>query len=221
MEISFYDKWVEDGRKYSDALAIYAEHGTNATLKELFAKGDTSYTRTKIAFEIKALGNIPAVKITEEIRADFKSYVEPKKRIDHRNFPDSLKSEYFQLGPLIARMRFLNARLDIVQDNSIRLDYALEILNNAEKRREIFNKIDHYLEHGQLMPNLQSPVTEEKEIITAEDESGELQKLKLKAKLNLLRSQKSKLSKQPHRQEKLNEVIGQMEEIKKQLDGIV
>lgn len=221
MEISFYDTWVNDGRKYSDAIAIYSEHGTNATLKELFAKGETSYTRAKIAFEIKALGNIPERSPGEVEGSAFKTYVEPNKRVDSRNFPDSLKSEYIKLGPLIARMRFLHSRLDIIQNDDDRCTAALEIVSCSEKRREIFNKIDYFQEHGKIMPVAQNTITEEKEILASEDESGELKKLRLERELTLLRSRKSKLVKQPHNQSKLNGVITRMAEIKKDIDGIV
>ncbi len=146
---------------------------------------------------------------------------ESKKRIDPSSFPDSLKKDYYDLGPLIGRIRFLHSRLDIIQNESIRGNHALEILESVERRREIFNKIDYFNEHGKEMPKLQTPVAEEKQIATAEQESGELKLLRLGKELNLLRSQRSKLVKQPHRQAKLNDVIARVNEIKKEMDDVV
>ncbi len=221
MEISFYDQWVKNGRDYSEAVAFYNQHGSNETLKRLFASGNTIYTRTKIAFELKAIGNVSAVQENVQVPLGFKTYIEPGKRIDPSTFPESLKSEFYKLGPLIGRIRFLHSRLDILQTDNERRVHALEILDSTDQRREIFNKIDYFIKHGKEIQMLQNSQPKAEVAIQETDQSSELKLFKLDEELRRLRVQRSKLKNQPNRQEKLNEVCARIEEIGKEISDVV
>jgi len=216
MEISFYENWIKNGSNYSDACSFYNEHGTNNTLKALFNKAETPYTRTKLAFEIKAIGNIPVpVTVDQSIPSDFKLYRQSKKRVDPDKLPDSLKAEWFKLGPLWGETRFLHSRLDTLQTDAGRLEYALKIIELGEQRREIFNKIDFFIENGKELTTLQEKIKEVVEPIP--NESAEIKIYKLKEERARLRVQRSKMKKQPHRQLDLNKVNDRLTEIEKEL----
>jgi hypothetical protein len=211
MEITFYHKWITSGRKYSDAVDFYNTHGKSKALKSLFALAETPYTRKKIAEEIQQLcTTLPQ----QPPATSFKQYNQPINRINPETLPETLKAEYYKLGPLIRRISYLQSRLDIIQSDEIRLQHALEIIQAAEERRAIFNNIDYFLKHGSEQPN---SIKKEAEKEPTPYVDHEVKYYQLKEEYQRLRVQRSKLKNKPHRQADLNKVVERMEQIDKEL----
>jgi len=207
MEISFYNQWVDNGCSYNEGVNLYNTYGNNYALKILFAKGENYYTRNKLKSELqnlKAVTPLPAV-TAAVIPKDFKTFREPKKRIDTDTLPDSLKSEYFKLGPLVGEMRYLHAKLDTTNEEERRV-YALRIVEISEIRRGIFNKIDEYQATGKLPVE---PVTE-KPMPKALEEMNDVERHK---ELLRLRVQRSKLKNKPHKQTTYNAILERIEKL--------
>lgn len=198
MQISFFEHWTRSGCDYYSGVEFYIKYGQNNSLKQVFQFGPCSYTTAKLKSELKKLDYI---KITLGKAS--------KPKIVREKLPTDLQIEFDKLGMLIKEISFKNAQLELLPSNSVRAKYCSEIIKAALKRREIFNRIDYYMEHGvdlvKIDPKKKSSLLDNNKI---ED---------LKNQLARLRSNRSKLSKNPTRVSDYNNICNQIVEIEKQL----
>ncbi|MES2590894.1 MAG: hypothetical protein V4608_03330 [Bacteroidota bacterium] len=198
MEISFYKHWIEKGRNYADGVAFYSIHGTNKTLKSLFATGDTKYTRQKLSEEI---AKIPVLHKETGNRA--------KPKIIRDKLPPILQTEYDKLQGLIAKMSFKHAQLELVHTDDQRHALSKEILSLGDQRRSIFMRIDHYLANGKDLV--------QEAVVKKEPEGKNLLVLQLQDELRKLRSQRSKLKTNKKRVADYNAVLTSIADIERRL----
>jgi replicative DNA helicase len=205
MEISFYNQWVENNQPFADGVEFYSKHGTNTTLKRLFASGENSFTRNKLEDEIYSLRHIfiPIAKPTNRA----------KTKIDRSKLPPHLQAEYDKLQGLIGRMSYLHAQLEVVPMDEQRFSLAEEIMDAASERRAIFKNIDHFVETGKELVQvvIEKPKTQEKELVV----------LQLQDELRRLRVQRSKLKTNKKRIEDYNSVIARITEIEGRLNDAI
>src|SRR5690606_13780865 len=100
--------------------------------------------------------------------------------------PPLLQREYDKLRNLIGVMSFKHAQLEHAKDDAERFEIAKEIIANAEQRRAIFNRLDHYRTTG-------NDLIQATPVVVAKSETSELLTLQLRAELVRLRVQRTKL----------------------------
>lgn len=201
MEISFYNHWLDSGQKYAEGVEFYIKHGSNNTLKRLFASGENSFTKDKLDEELYKLNHIPYV-----VK---KPYNRVKPKINREKLPPYLQTEYDKLTDLIGIMSYKHAQLEIVRYEEERFMLAADILAAATQRRAIFTRIDHFLETGEDLKAIAvvKPPAKEKELLV----------LQLRDELLRLRSQRSKLKKNLKRIEDYNKVLTRIAEIERRI----
>ncbi|MCK6649178.1 MAG: hypothetical protein L6Q66_05955 [Bacteroidia bacterium] len=215
MDKQEYDNWLSRGCNYDEGVKLYFHYGSSKTLKDIFAKGDTYFNRKKLKSALLELVSAPAETIAPT--QDFKVHREPKKKVSADNLPDSLKSEYYQLGPIWSKIRFLHSRLDLISKESERNDYAQEIVELSAQRRSIFNKIDAYNADPVKWHKQNDVKIDIKEAICILPPVNYWQ---LKEELLRLRVQRSKLKKKPHRAEDYAAVLKRITEIEEGMRNV-
>lgn len=194
MEILFYTHWINNGCNYSEGVNWYQQHGSNNTLKQLFCAGENIFTRKKLREELSKLAEQappPKKADAEFLNSNFTRKKTPaKSTIDKNSLPDSLKKDHEKLGPIYTKMQNLHPRLELLNSDDERKDYALEILRLAQQRRGIFTRIDYFKEHGKEMPTPEK-VKQEQPLPT--------DYFQIQHALKLLRTQRSKLKDKEHR----------------------
>jgi hypothetical protein len=196
MEISYYQKWKEQGFDYDDGVAFYNQYGQNNTLKKLFAAAKTPFTVEKLKAEIKNLDFIK-VKISTT-----------KPKIKRELLPVQLQKEFDKLHGLIQEISYHHARLDAMPNDNARFESSKVIVSAVNKRRAIYKRIDHWLLHGKDLVRHEDAKPQK---IISEDK--ELQRYQLKAELIRLRTQRSKLKTNDKRIEDYNTICKRIDEI--------
>lgn len=203
MEISIYRKWIDDGAKYSEGVALYELYGDNKSLKDLFSQGKNIYTSKKLNDELKALSEITPVAKSS--------------KIDRDQLPAHLQKELDAQGDRIRKISYLHAQLMIVDDKDVRYTIARKILSIALDRKVSFQKIDHYLETGENLEQKKATPEAPKEI----PQEIEFKALKLRDELKLLRSRRTKLKTNKKRVHDYNAIVNRIAAADKELKDLM
>jgi len=135
-------KWFEN-KDYWQGVAIFNRLSTNQFLKDLF-QSKSEYTVKKLEDELRKFSSdVPESEV--EIKPPV-NQVEQKK-FDNSHIVKKLKYDLQQIYRQIDSNRFALARC---KSDKTRLEYAIQILKLVERKRMIFEKIDHFEEHGEL-----------------------------------------------------------------------
>lgn len=121
--------------------------------------------------------------------------------------PPHLKSEYYKLAPIIREIAATNPTLIHLKSDEARYASAQRIIELAEQRQAIFDRIDYFLEHGTEHPfyaEKENPVIDNENLIptkkTQAYEPIEANSFyEAQYKLKLARSMRSKLKNKPNR----------------------
>lgn len=187
MEISLYNLWKQQGGEYPKAVELYNLYGKSSVLKSLFARGLTPYNFEKIEQELLSI----TIKL-------------PTQTAQQASLPAPIAIEQKKLGNLIGQMSHLHAKLEEVQTDKERCELAAQIVEMADTRRSIFNRIDTYKSTGNDLTPSQKTIETPKEINPFKE-------------LALLRSQRSKLKNKPNRVADYNKVVERISELENQL----
>lgn len=193
---------------YNEAVLLYNRIGTNSALKKLLEIGEDDYSRDKLKAELERISfNIQSDK--EE--NNFKSFTKSKNEggIQVELLPTKLREEYHKLRPIIGEIRNIHAKLPMYSTKEERYDAANRIIELVAKRRIIWDRIDYFKEHGSDHPIYQAPVMIEAPEVVA----TKITQLEAKHKLNLLRSQRTKLRDKIHRFEDYTRVCNEIDEL--------
>lgn len=137
-------KWFEN-KDYWQGVALFNTLSTNQFLKDLF-QSKSEYTVKKLEDELRKFSNdTPEPESEVEIKPSV-NQVEQKK-FDNSHILKKLKYDLQQVYRQIDSNRFALARC---KSDKTRLEYAIQILKLVERKRMIFEKIDHFEEHGEL-----------------------------------------------------------------------
>jgi hypothetical protein len=205
MEILYCHEWLKGSQDYNSGLEYYLQFGENEVLKNLLKRGPTKFNFEKLRSEIQELA-----KSNPEIYLPGAQ----KRKINRADLPDFLKLDYDKLHSLIQTISHHHSRLDLIQNNTDRYNCAATILNATEERRRIFQRIDHFIQHGSDLVIKESSKILEVKVLS---EDPEVRKLQLKNELILLRSQRTKLKNKPHRVADYNKAVSRIEEIEREL----
>ncbi len=206
MDILFAHTWLNSKRDYKSGLEFYNKYGINEALKKLLSLGLTHFNASKLLSEIQSIAKANPEVFLPGIQ---------KKKIDRAILPIELQTEFDKLQGLIQTISHHHSRLDLIQLDADRYNCAATILNAVEQRRFVFQRIDHFLQHGSDLIRNEPVKIKPVEILS---ENEELRKLQLKQQLILLRAQRTKLKIKPHRVADYNDVLDKIDKIEKQLN---
>ncbi|GEM_PF-1936159 len=137
-------KWFEN-KDYWQGVALFNSLSTNQFLKDLF-QSKSEYTVKKLEDELRKFSSdTPETEPEVEIKPSV-NQVEQKK-FDNSHILKKLKYDLQQVYRQIDSNRFALTRC---KTDKTRLEYAIQILKLVERKRMIFEKIDHFEEHGEL-----------------------------------------------------------------------
>jgi hypothetical protein len=175
------EAYINGQLSYQEAVDIYNQIGKNSALKTIFSTGEDSYSRKKLKAEFKAI--LDAQKPTFEIHS------QPKKKasIDVSKLPSHLKKEYYKLAPIIREIAATNPTLIYLPDDKARFESAKRIIELVDARREIYARLDYFVEHG-----VDHPLYANTHEVENTDEN-QLSYYQAQYELKLARSQRSKL----------------------------
>lgn len=212
MEISFYNNWLNDGQPFAEGVAFYKKFGNSNTLKKLFATGESAFAKEKLCAELAKIKVKTPISAKTQTTDDAPVVSYKKQKIDRAALPPHLQKEFDKLHELIGTMAHKHAQLEMVPTNADRYVLAKEINEAADKRQNIFNRIDHWLEKGTDLV----PTAEKKKV----QEAKKLRELELLNELRLLRSQRSRLKKNPKRVKDYNDVCEEIDVKTKELNDV-
>lgn len=201
-------EYLNGNMPYNEAVLLYNRIGTSSAIKKLLESGEDDYSRDKLKAEFqKIVSNLQANK--EE--NNFKSFTKSKNEgaVQVELLPANLREEYHKLRPIIGEIRNLHAKLPMYSTKEERFDTAKRIVELVAKRRIIWDRIDYFKEHGVDHPIYQAPVIVEAPAETA----TKITLFEAKHKLNLLRSQRTKLKNKIHRFEDYTRVCKEIDEL--------
>lgn len=206
MEIwDLLQKQKEGKLSYKDSVTLFFTlWPEKKSLKSFFAKEDL-YSRRKLKKELGAKYD-ELYQIQEQNKfVDFAISKHRNNKIDVAKLPSDLRVEHAKLSPIIREISSLHARLYNCADDAQRYTLAYRICGLVRQRREIFNKIDEFTATGKVTKPLELP--------TIRVKPGIEKDYKVEYELKLLRSQRTKLAKNPRRLPELNEVIKKINEL--------
>jgi len=167
--------WIDGDQDFYTGLALYLKHGKSSTLKTLFTKkGETKYNSEKLQYELAKLAgasvavvvkkpapivkkrdqhitvqpavNLPVPVVDHALPPVFSDIELPL--VDFSKLPDQLKHETIQRVKLYKQAWILHSKLNEQQTDEQRLTLATEIITNMDQVSQLWERIDHYLEHG-------------------------------------------------------------------------
>ena len=122
--------------QYKTAAAFYEQHGCSSFLKDLFAKGQSSYTEKKLREEIEKLANE-----TVETTAEKNTNSSTELQLEKEWKPHYKKANYY------------HTQLHHCNTDQERKTLAFNILNTMDQVKSIWRKRDYYQKHHRLPPN--------------------------------------------------------------------
>ncbi|QIX60880.1 hypothetical protein HER32_06690 [Hymenobacter sp. BT18] len=202
MELSKIVSWLSSAQDFADGVALYAAAGTSQAYKHLFTLGETSYSRQVLVRELRqivateptsaAVGPVTRALVPAPVVAPDPAPKAATPAVDH------------SASPALAKVR---DELRVARDERSRLHAQLTAPRLARKDRytmvarivaltdqvtQLLEAEAHVLEHGRLPGKV--PAGE----LT---DAGEMRQ-----RLDNLRSQRSKLRKQPQKADQLAQV---------------
>lgn len=140
-------KWFVN-KDYWQGVELFNTLSTNQFLKDLF-QSKSEYTVKKLEDELRKLSiDQPESDPVEDIKPTV-NQIEQKK-FDNSHISKKLKYDLQQVYRQIDSNRFALARC---KSDKTRLEYAMQILKLVDRKRIIFEKMDHFDEHGELPEN--------------------------------------------------------------------
>jgi len=201
-------KQKEGKLSYKDGVTLFFTlwPEKKKSLASFFTKEDV-YSRRKLKKELGAkFDELQAIQQQNNF-VDFSISKNRNNPIDLSKLPTALRKEHARLGPIIREIASLHARLYNCSTDSQRYEYAWHIVELVAERRAIFTKIDEFNATGRVTEQLQHQNIRAVPNIEKD--------YKVEYELKLLRSQRTKLKKNPRRVHELNEVIKKIFELEK------
>lgn len=154
--------WLAGSRNFITGRAIYKAFGKDQQLIELLERGQTVYSIQQLVIGMEALiGGQTEPHPAHDTTSTPKAAVSAPTATREAFMPDggdlvlqAIKAEWM---PLYKKMQYLIAQLDKYGDRnddeaiSYRNPIAAEILELEERVNRIWQKRDHYLQHGELL----------------------------------------------------------------------
>lgn len=193
--------WMKE-RDYWQGVELFCTLSDSTFLKDLFRGGKNKYNEQKLYDELLKFDNQESKQI-EEIEDSPKESVEEKK-YQNQFLLTKLEQELKQVYRQIDSNRFALKRC---KSNATRRDYAFQILNLVDKKRDIYANIDYFYDHGSL-PELN---TQKKSFTTPELQRLYVQVWKLRKRLE---KPDEDLRNRAKSQQKLNEKLARIEQLK-------
>lgn len=186
------EQWLNSERDYSAGALCYATYGSNINLKRVFSRPQSQYSFTKLVDELTALAGVKKVdEVVDTTSADdfVKHTVSKSPQINYSNLPPELDALVVKKGLLYKQASWTHAQLNKINDDAERLESAKIIVNNFKVIDEIWEQLDYYEKHKQLMPGKK----------TSDIDLEIASESQLLLKRNNLRAHISKLKKKPRR----------------------
>ncbi len=199
---------------YSDAVKLYEKVGTNSALKRLFAEGEDDYSIKKLRKEFETI--LIGLQGNSSQNA-FKTYATPKNSTEYLQidqFPEALRIEYAKVRDLISELRHEHPKLKLYATKQERFEACARMYRVIKERRKIWDRVDYFKEHG-----VEHPMYQVHENVVAEAEKQKVTLYEAKYKLNLLRSQRTKLKDKPNRYDDLMQVKKEIAELEDLIRG--
>lgn len=157
--------WIERGANYQEGVSLYDQYGDSSYLKSLFPRNDGSYNRKKLLQELSEIAGEqediePALPIEQPIADPVTLEVHNLVSEDPQDAtiqPPALLILKKQINDTWAELRGLHPYLTIYPPGQQLHQLQLQIVKLARKNAELYTKLDHYHEHGEL-PHLNQPV---------------------------------------------------------------
>jgi len=144
-------KWFEN-KDYWQGVELFNTLSNNQFLKDLF-QSKSEYTVKKLEDELRKLSSDqPDPDPASEIKPSVNQIEQQK--FDNSHILKKLKYDLQQVYRQIDSNRFALGRC---KSDKTRLEYAIQILKLVERKRMIFENIDHFDEHGELPPISHKP----------------------------------------------------------------
>lgn len=194
-------EWINSDRNFAKGVELYATHGNNINLKRFFARPKTKFAEDKLLYELQQMVGTPPQQTNTINPADFVKHTPiSKPKVDRALLPQQYQALDVKKGRLYNMAQYLKAQLDNADTEAKRLELALKIVKTWREIDGIWEKLDYWNEHGQMMP-------ENNKAVIDLDTATETQMLKHR---NNLRSHISKLKKRPKR---VNDLLQKQKEL--------
>lgn len=155
-------EWLNGTRNYDAGVQLLLQHSGNAKLKRLFtSEAASDFKRSLLGKELAAL--VTGAAVAKQVQEEQQQQVVQRVAVAHNGWPQQmdevLQALHAQWKPLFSELNALSSRLyDVAkagkQDEAGRM--AHRILDLDDECDGIYEKRDHYLEHGKL-PNQAAP----------------------------------------------------------------
>jgi hypothetical protein len=138
------ESWLSRDDDYQEGLSLYLRFGNNDFLKNLFAKGETVFNRSKLRKELTQIG--------EEIAEDNQEKKTDRSFTDqeYARLPDEGKALQKQWKIWYSEMNALRHQLPNPMTETARHEMALRILKLDDNVREAWRKLDFWRSYGEL-----------------------------------------------------------------------
>jgi hypothetical protein len=154
--------WLNNpNRDYNAGVKLYAEI-ERPTFLFLFQKQENQFTRSKLIDELKKYTSSFEIELPDvlNVKQSLVRHFEPKKKIkviSREDLPEELQKLDIKKGQLYAEMseyhKELRRTADGDQFNAARLELAKKIVYIDEVISLIWQQLDYFRDHGELMPN--------------------------------------------------------------------
>ncbi|UOR06738.1 hypothetical protein MUN82_06465 [Hymenobacter aerilatus] len=211
--------WLQQPADFAAGAALYAAHGTSSVYRQLFARGETSYSRQLLVRELQALATreadeapkSPTLEIVVSAPVVPFTAPEPQKSPTPTTSAseESVRKVRAQLKALRDERSQTHAQLTAPRlARKDRLQLALRILDIGDEVLAAEERLAYVQQHGQLPPG---PVA------TADvTDAGELRR-----RLDNLVALRSKVRKRPDRAVELPQIEADIQLIREKLTAIV
>jgi hypothetical protein len=190
---------------YKESVELFFTINPASPLSDFF-KVEDRYSKRKLKAALDA--KFEELSHNKEVN-DFSSFAVSKNRDQKINLeilPAELRDEYAKQGPRIRKISFLHTKLYSCQSDQERYELAEEIMALVRDRRSTFSRIDTYISSG----NDQSKIEE----TPVQKIRPELKRnYEVEYQIKLLRTQKTKLSKNDRRLPEYQEVCKKLNQL--------
>ena len=146
MAATAFQAWLDAGEDYETGRAVYAQRGSNTTLKKLLELGPTAYNRKRLRLALAELiEEAPAV-------APATSLVFTKPAAPASKYPPEVQLLVEEKLACFKEAAHLQAQLRVLATDAQRLAAAKQIKALMRRNQQLWDDINHFDEHGHLPP---------------------------------------------------------------------
>lgn len=194
-------EWLKSDKDFAIGVALYTKYGANINLKRFFARPKTKFSEDKLLYELQQIAGTNTTETVTVKPSDFVKHTPiAKPKINRALLPQQYQALDVKKGRLYNMAQYLKAQLDNAATQEVRLELALKIVKTWREIDAIWEKLDYWNEHGQMMP-------ENAKAVIDLDTATESEMIKHR---NNLRSHISKLKKRPKR---INDLLQKQKEL--------